>query len=132
MSRRKWDTIGYRLMGRPRTAPRLSWCKTEVAYNWTDVPDGTLCDVTPAPGRTYTRYTWPPRGRGRGESLLSSRRIEAKLRAIEVIRMRADGYTWEVIARKLGFRDASGPYRAYKRTMDRIDWDRAQKQKGKT
>ena len=60
MPRRKWDTIGYRFMGRPQTAKRLSWCKTEVAYKWPDVPDGTLCDVTPVPGHTYTRYTKPP------------------------------------------------------------------------
>jgi hypothetical protein len=130
MPRRKWND-GLRLMGRPRTAPRLSWSKTIEAYKLPDVPDGMLCDVTPAPGRSYTRYTWPPRGRGRGESLLSPRRIEAKLRTIEVIRLRRAGYTWQAIARALGYADASGPYRAYKRTIDRIDWDRAQKQKQK-
>src|SRR5262249_38937908 len=89
-----------------------------------NVPDGTWCDVTPAPGRTYTRYTWPPRGRGRGESLYSPRRIAAKLRAYQVIRLHVAGYTYEQIAPKLGFRDASGAYRAMKRTLDRIDWDR--------
>lgn len=127
MPRRKLDTMGYRLMGRPRTAPRLSWRKTIEAYKLPDVPDGTVCDVTPAPGCTYTRYTWPPRGRGRGESLYSPRRIKAKLRAVEVIRMRIDSYTWQHIAHTLGYKDASGPYRAYKRTIDRLDWDRAQK-----
>jgi len=121
------NSYRYRFMGRPQTAPRLSWRKTEVAYNWADVPDGTLCDVTPAPGRTYTRYTWPPRGRGRGESLYSPRRIAAKLRTVEVIRMRIDGHTWQQIARVLGFKDASGPYRAFKRTIDRINWDRDQR-----
>jgi hypothetical protein len=122
MPRRKWND-GLRLMGRPQTAPRQSWRKQE----WiTDElhPHGVLADVTPAPGRTYTRSTWPPRGRGRGESLLSPRRIEAKLRTVEVIRLRAEGHTWEVIARKLGYSDASGPYRAYKRAVDRMDWDR--------
>jgi hypothetical protein len=121
MPRRKWDTMGLRFMGRKRTAPRQSWRKVE----WID---GQLCDVTPEPGRTFTRDTWPPRGRGRGESLTSPRRISAKLRVVKVIRMRADGLTFEQIARKLGYRDASGPYRAMKRTMDRVDWDRDRKQ----
>jgi hypothetical protein len=75
------------------------------------------------------RYTWPPRGRGRGEDLYSPRRVEAKLRTIEVIRMRFDGHTWQQIAHALGFRDASGPYRAMRRAMDRIDWDRDQRNK---
>jgi len=114
-------------MGRKRTAPRQSWRKVEYSQGWPDVPDGTFCDVTPEPGRTYTRYTWPPRGRGRGESLYSPRRIEAKLRMVKVIRLRAAGYTWERIARALGFRDASGPYRAYRRAVDRVDWDRDRK-----
>lgn len=114
-------------VGRPQTARRQSWRKTIISHNLPDVPDGTVCDVTPAPGRTYTRYTWPPRGRGCGESLTSIRRVQAKLRAVEVIRMRADGHTWQTIARALGFKDASGPYRAMKRALDRIDWDKAQK-----
>jgi hypothetical protein len=109
-------------MGRPQTAPRQSWHKTIIAEGLLDVPDGTLCDVTPAPGHTYTRYTWPPRGRGRGESLYSPRRIAAKLRAYQVIRLHVAGYTYEQIAHAPGFRDASGPYRAMKRTFDRIDW----------
>ena len=121
------NSYGYRFMGRPRTTPRLSWHKTEVAYNWADVPDGTLCDVTPVPGCTYTRFTWPPRGRGRGESLTSPRRLASKRRAVEVIRMSINGFTWQEIARSLGFRDASGPYRAFRRTIDRLDWDRDRK-----
>ena len=59
-----------------------------------------------------------------GESLYSPRRVEAKLRAIEVIELRRQGYTWDYIARVLGFKDPSGPYRAMKRAMDRVDWDR--------
>ena len=116
------------MRGRPRTAPRQSWRKTVEAYGKTDkwpyCPDGTVCDATPEPGHTYTRLTWPPRGRGRGESLTSPRRIAAKLRTVEVIRLRSNGHTWEYIARALGFKDASGPYRAYKRAVDRIDWDK--------
>src|SRR5258708_5360815 len=108
------NSFGYPFMGRPQTAPRLSWHKLEYAHGWPDVPDGTLCDVTPAPGRTYTRRTFPPRGRGRGESLMSPRRIEAKLRALRVIQLRACGCTYAVIARRLGFRDGSGAYRAMK------------------
>jgi hypothetical protein len=118
----------FEMRGRPQTAPRQSWDKTIVAHNmankWPYCPDGTICDATPASGRTYTRLTWPPRGRGRGESLTSPRRIAAKLRTAEVIRLRGDGHTWDHIARVTGFKDASGPYRAYKRAIDRAEWDR--------
>ena len=120
MARQKNSISGYKAIAYRWQFPT----KIIEAYKLTDVPDGTICDVTPAPGCTYTRYTWPPRGRGRGESLTSSRRIEAKLRAAEVIRMRMEGHTWEVIAHRLGFADASGPWRAARRTFDRIDYDR--------
>lgn len=123
MPRRKWPTMGVRLMGRPRTAPRQSWRKDIVAQGLKGVPDGSLVDVTPAPGATYTRDTWPPRGRGRGESIYSVRRMQAKLRAVEVVRLRCAGCTYAQIARKLGFADGSGAYRAWRRTLDRIDWD---------
>lgn len=112
-----------RLMGRPASAPRQTWHKTIVAEGLPDIPDGLLVDVTPAPGRTFTRETWPPRGRGRGESLWSPRRVEAKLRAVQVFHLRIEGHTWQEIADHLGFKDASGPYRAYRRTMDRLEWD---------
>jgi hypothetical protein len=102
--------------GRPRTARAQSWNKVEWIDNFPH-------DVTPEPGNTYTHETWPPRGRGRGESLYSVRRIAAKLRAIEVIRLHGDGLTWQTIAAKLGFADASGPYRAYRRTLDRLNWN---------
>lgn len=115
MARQNW------FIGRKRTASRLTWDKLA------ETPEGACIDATPAPGCTYTRDTWPPRGRGRGESLTSPRRLEAKLRAVEVIRMRIDGNTWQAIARSLGFRDASGPYRAFRRTIDRLDWDRDRK-----
>jgi hypothetical protein len=103
--------------GRRATAPRQTWTRYEL--------DGNVwVDVSPAPGCTYTRATWPPRGRGRGESLYSPRRVEAKLRAVEVIQLRIEGHTWDYIARVTGFKDASGPYRAMKRMIDRVDWDR--------
>ena len=124
MPRRKYENVGYRLMGRRRTAHRQTWNKTIIAQGLPDVPDGTLVDATPTPGNTYTRLTWPPRGRGRGESLYSPRRIEAKLRACEVMQLRAVGHTWASIARATGFKDASGAYRAMKRALDRVDWDR--------
>lgn len=108
-------------VGRPATAQRQSWHKTE----WID---GILTDVTPAPGRTFTHETYPPRGRGRGESLTSPRRVAAKLRTSQVIRMRGQGRTWQEIARELGFKDASGPYRAYKRAIDRVDWNARRRQ----
>lgn len=115
---------GYNpLKGPSRSAPRISRRKLTLSKGHRDVPDGTLLDVTPAPGCTYTRDTWPPRGRGRGESITSPRRIAAKLRAAEVIRLRAQECTWQQIAVALGFADASGAYRAYKRTVDRLDWD---------
>jgi hypothetical protein len=125
MPRRKWPV---RLPpGRRQTAPRLSWRKQE----WVKdefFPHGIFTDVTPQPGHTYTRETWPPRGRGRGESLFSPRRIAAKIRAAEVVRLRCQGYTWEQIARATGFKDASGAYRAWKRTLDRIDWDKQRRE----
>lgn len=109
-----------------------SWHKTAIAQGISHLdggcPDGTIMDATPAPGRTYTRWTWPPRGRGRGESLYSDRRMKAKLRAIEVVELRLFGQlTWEEIARRLGFRDKSGAFRAYHRTMGRIEWDKRRK-----
>jgi hypothetical protein len=109
----------FRLMrgGRRSTAPKQTW------DNY--ILDGNVwVDASPMPGHTYTRATWPPRGRGRGESLLSPRRVRAKLRAIEVIQLRTEGHTWDFIARVTGFKDASGPYRAMKRAIDRVDWDR--------
>jgi hypothetical protein len=103
--------------GRKQTAAQQTWTRYE--------PDGNVwVDASPMPGHTYTRATWPPRGRGRGESLLSPRRVRAKLRAIEVIQLRNEGHTWDYIARVTGFRDASGPYRAAQRMTDRVDWDR--------
>jgi hypothetical protein len=114
-------------MGRPRTARRLSWHKQEWIYDEFH-PHGILADVTPAPGRTYTRETYPPRGRGRGESLTSPRRIKAKLRALQVFKLHLAGLTYAQIARRLGFRDASGAYRAQKRMLDRINWDRDRKE----
>jgi hypothetical protein len=104
-------------VGRHRTASPQSWRKLA------EMPDGMVVNATPMPGRTYTKDTYPPRGRGRGESLTSPRRIAAKLRAAQVIRLRIEGYTLASVARKLGFRDASGAYRAMRRTMDRLDWD---------
>src|SRR5882762_11924855 len=59
--------------GRRDTAPQQTWSKPPRLEGnvWID-------DETPLPGHTYTRATWPPRGQGRGESLSSPRRIEAK------------------------------------------------------
>jgi hypothetical protein len=109
--------MAYQKGGRPQTASKQSWTCYELQGN-------VWVDVSPAPGHTYTRDTWPPRGRGRGESLYSPRRIEAKLRTIEVIELCRQGHTWDSIAQRTGFKDPSGPYRAMKRTMDRVDWDR--------
>lgn len=77
------------------------------------------------PRQTFThapcscgRTLWPPRGRGRGESLSSPRRINAMLRAVEVYRLRVHGeYSYDLIARRLGFRDRSGAWRAERRLL---------------
>lgn len=85
--------------------------------------DGMLLDVTPGPGRHYTRETWPPRGRGRGESLSSPRRVQARFRTAEAIRLRSAGATWQTIATTLGYSDPTGPWIAVRRTCSRLDWD---------
>lgn len=77
------------------------------------------CKRYHAPGRTYCRDCWPPRGRGRGESLTSPRRIDAKLRSIDVLQLRAEyRMSWAEIARRLGFKGRSGAYMAYRRAMN--------------
>lgn len=106
------------LVGRPGTAPRQSWSRT------VEGPDGIPTVVKPMPGKTYTRENYPPRGRGKGHSLTSPQRIFAKQRAVKVLRLRQQGLTFREIADMLGFRDPSGPYRAMKRAVDRVDWDR--------
>jgi hypothetical protein len=126
------SSLGVHQRGRPPTARRQTWHKTILSEGRDDTPDSTLITIEPRSGCTYVRgYDWPPRGRGRGESLTSPRRIAAKLRASEVFHLRMAGHTWQTIAHKLGFADASGPYRAYKRTLDRVDYDNAQRQREK-
>jgi len=91
-----------------------------VMGNW----DGErLCPHTPE--QTYTRYPcscgrelWPPRGRGRGESLLSPRRIAAKLKALDALELRGKGYSYRVIAATLGYRTTSGAWQAVQRIYD--------------
>lgn len=68
------------------------------------------------------RPLWPPRGRGRGESPSSPRRIAAMQRTCEAHRLYAEGWSYEAIARALGYRDRSGPWRALQRLRD---WDAA-------
>lgn len=85
---------------------------------------GIMADCTPRPRCTYIRATWPPRGRGRGESLCSPRRIEAKLRAVQALELWQAGATWEAIAHQLGYSDKSGAWRAVRRLFDRLDYDR--------
>jgi hypothetical protein len=102
---------------------RETWHQTVLASGRADVPDGTVIDATPMPGATYTRDTWPPRGRGRGESLTSPRRVYAKLRACEVIKMRIAGESWTHIAKVTGFASASGACMAYQRMRNRVNWD---------
>lgn len=77
------------------------------------------------PDQVYTRQPcscgrplWPPRERGRGESLSSPRRIAAKLRACEVTRLHIQGHSYETIAALLGYKTASGAWRAEQRLRD--------------
>lgn len=81
------------------------------------------CHHTPA--QTYTRRPcscgrplWPPHGRGRGESLTSPRRIAAKLRALDALQMVCMGYSYETIARQLGYRHRGSAYHAVQRLRD--------------
>ena len=82
-------------------------------------------------GDTYThepcscgRPLWPPRGRGRGESLLSPRRIAATLRTAEALRLRIEGATYAAIARQLGYRTRGGAWRAIHRALARYPYGR--------
>jgi len=90
-----------------------------------ELPDGRIVDATPRSGHTYVRgVNWPIKGRGRGESLYSDRRVDAKFRACEVVRLRFAGYTWQAIATNLGFADRSGAWRACRRMFDQVDRER--------
>ena len=60
-----------------------------------------------ASGRTY-----PPRGRGRGESKTSPRRVEAVLKQAVACKLRVCGASYAEIAYALGYRDPSGAWRA--------------------
>jgi hypothetical protein len=92
--------------------------------------NGVLVDDTPAPGRHYVKaakgeghaYSWPPVGRGRGESIYSPRRIEAMLKAREAFDMYYEyGLTWSEVAAKLGYASRSGPWMAVRRMTTRND-----------
>jgi hypothetical protein len=81
------------------------------------------CRHTPA--QRYTRRPcscgrtlWPPHGRGRGESLTSPRRVDAKLKALEAMHLHVAGETYKDIARRLGYRSASGAWMAVQRLRD--------------
>src|SRR6266851_3119786 len=100
---------------------RLRWLPHPSRRTWQEFawirdifhPDGVWADVTPRPGCRYTAATWPPRHRGRGESMTSPRRCDAFLRAAEAIHLRChEQLTWAEIAARLGFRDKSGAWRA--------------------
>lgn len=87
-----------------------------------------VCEHTP--DEAYTRAPcscgrplWPPRGRGRGESLLSRRRVAARLKAVEAEKLYIQGYTYAAIADKLGYGTPSGVWRALQRLRDyRAAW----------
>ena len=72
-------------------------------------------------GHTFCKECWPPRGRGRGESLLSPRRVQGQLRGVEAMRLHVAGHTWEDIAAALGYKDRSGPWRARQAILRRVN-----------
>jgi hypothetical protein len=93
------------------------------------------------PGQTYTKYPcvcgrelWPPRGRGRGESLHSPRRIVAKLNAVEAYKLHLAGWTYQQIAARLGYQTRQGAWRAVRRTLDAVtaqrNWEEQSRQYG--
>jgi hypothetical protein len=107
------------------------YCNAAIAYRRprpkliTVEPSGIVMDATPRPGHSYVwGVTWPPRGRGRGESLTSPRRLYAKERTARAIELRWQGYSWQAIALHLGYRDRSGAWRAVRRATDRLDRNR--------
>jgi hypothetical protein len=98
---------------------------------------GGWCRHTP--DETYTRYPcscgreiWPPRGRGRGESLLSPRRIEAKIRAGKALALHLLGVPYRDIATRLGYKHASGAFAAVQRLRDKdAEWERWEAETGR-
>ncbi len=98
-------------------------------------------DCPHKPWQTYTKYPcscgrelWPPRGRGRGESLYSPRRIQAKMRAIEAMTLRGQGCRWRVIADKLGYCSAQSAWNAVQHYIDQAtairNWERTRRENG--
>jgi hypothetical protein len=75
---------------------------------------------------------WPPRGRGRGESLLSPRRIEAKLKALDALALHLQGYPYRLIATTLGYQTTSGAWQAVQRLRDHeAEWARWEQRTGR-
>jgi len=72
--------------------------------------EGELCPCN--------RPVWPPRGRGRGESLSSPRRIQAHMQVVEMMRLRRTNGTWQQIARRYGYISRSGPYQLVRRAIE--------------
>jgi hypothetical protein len=91
------------------------------------------------PDQTYTREPcscgrelWPPRGRGRGESLLSPRRIEAKLKAVDALALHIQGWPYRAIAAKLAYKTTSGAWQAVQRIRDHeAEWARWESRTGR-
>lgn len=80
-----------------------------------------------AKGTTYTRKPcvcgrplWPPRGRGRGESLYSPRRVAAIGRAVDMYNDYWRGMSWRQVARKYGYSGPSGAWQVVYRNADKI------------
>jgi len=111
---------GMAVIAARRMDPKIAWI------------DGREVDVTPNPGCHYIRvprgeghaYSWPPVGRGRGESLDSPRRIEAKQKARRAFELYFhEEYSWPEIAQKLGYASKSGPWMAVRRMITRNDFN---------
>lgn len=72
------------------------------------------------------------RGRGRGESRWSPRRIDARLRQVRAIEMRTAGATCREIAAACGYKTPSGASKAIWRAIREVNADervRAQRQR---
>lgn len=95
-----------------------------------------MCHHTPT--QRYTRQPcscgrtlWPPRGRGRGEALLSRRRVAAKLRALEALELWSSGLSYRRIAAQLGYQTAGGAWRAVQRLFaHQAEWERHEAETG--
>lgn len=100
------------------------WPTHHVCHHTRDESFSHVCRHTPH--QTYTRHEcvcgrpiWPIKGRGRGESILSHRRVAARMRALEAATLYASGMSFRQTAAQLGYKTGSGAWRAVTRLGER-------------